>query len=266
MNLSDIKLEAGGHSSREMGMCVMEAAAFVAGREHTDHPPCVAAPIAAFLRNYNDRIPDEPRQDLVQFLEPVLDTAGDGQDERRRWLAADHAVRVFTPVWLEAAGLDEQATALRRVKPLTDRKSTLAARAAAAAAADAAAASYAARAAAYAAAYADAADAAAAYAYAARAAAASYAARAAAYAAAYAAADAAAAAAAAAAASYAARAAAYAADADAAARRETLIKRVHPLVLEFLPTLINPGASGEPESRVAEGRERGRGRRHRGAK
>ena len=206
MNLSDIKLEAGGHSSREMGMCVMEAAAFVAGREHTDHPPCVAAPIAAFLRNYNDRIPDEPRQDLVQFLEPVLDTAGDGQDERRRWLAADHAVRVFTPVWLEAAGLDEQATALRRVKPLTDRKSTLAARAAAAAAADAAAASYAAR------------------------------------------------------------AAAYAADADAAARRETLIKRVHPLVLEFLPTLINPGASGEPESRVAEGRERGRGRRHRGAK
>ncbi len=39
--LDDITLRSGAHSSREDGMCLMEAVSFYAGEKHSDHPTCV---------------------------------------------------------------------------------------------------------------------------------------------------------------------------------------------------------------------------------
>src|SRR5690606_22525922 len=51
-------LTEGSHSSIEQGMCVMEAVAYVAGESWTDRPRCVSPTIAAFMRSWNDSLPD----------------------------------------------------------------------------------------------------------------------------------------------------------------------------------------------------------------
>ena len=195
--MSDLTLSAGAHATREDGMCLMEAVAYISGEPHSDHPECACPVLAAYGRALNDRMPDDLRSALLADLAPrLVGTRSTPEVERRRaYVVADHAVRMIAPLALDAEGLSEQAAALRTlpqiVDPLTARTASYAA------------ASYAAYAAAAAAAAADAAYAAADAAYAA----ADYAAAAAAADAAYAAADYAAARAAGAAA-----AAAYAAD------------------------------------------------------
>lgn len=51
-----------GKHDRGQGMCAMEAAAYLAGEPHSDHPKCVSPVIATFLRNWNDGLPDDQRQ------------------------------------------------------------------------------------------------------------------------------------------------------------------------------------------------------------
>ena len=68
-----LELKSGGHSTRADGMCVMEAAAYLAGRKHGDAPPCVCPVIGAFLRNWNDNLPDdETRTRLLKPLVPLV--------------------------------------------------------------------------------------------------------------------------------------------------------------------------------------------------
>lgn len=55
-------LQSGAHDNPEAGMCVMEAVAYVAGEKFTDHPKCASPSIAAFMRSWNDRLPDKDRQ------------------------------------------------------------------------------------------------------------------------------------------------------------------------------------------------------------
>ena len=116
--LDTIRLAAGGHDADDGRMCVMEAAAWVAGEEWADHPACVSAVIGAFMRRWNDDLDDEGRQRLKAFVPRVIGTAGDGQDDVRGWLAADWLVRVHTPAWLDLAGLASAAAALRALPDL----------------------------------------------------------------------------------------------------------------------------------------------------
>ena len=117
--LGPLKLERGAHD-RGTGMCAMEAAAYLAGEKHSDHPVCVSPVIAAFLRSWNDGLPDADRQMLKPLIVRVLHTNTGAADETTRaWLATDWLVRVHTPAWLDLAGLTADATALRNLPALT---------------------------------------------------------------------------------------------------------------------------------------------------
>ena len=113
IDLDTITLTPGAHSSRADGVCIMEAAAWLAGEKHSDHPQCVSPVLAGFGRRLNDALPDDRRQYLKSFLPRLLNTAGDGRDETRGYMALDWLIRMYTPVWLDLAGLTAEASALR---------------------------------------------------------------------------------------------------------------------------------------------------------
>lgn len=121
-----VPLTHGGHNSRGEGVCAMELDAWLAGRPHTDRPPCVSSVLSNFARTWNDNLGGDTedgiriRNELIRPLLPrFLGTAGDGQDSARGYLAFDWLVRVFTPAWL---GLNvptgEWAQALRDLAPI----------------------------------------------------------------------------------------------------------------------------------------------------
>jgi hypothetical protein len=79
-----IRLAKGKHQSAEQGACVMELASMLAGEPFTDHPQSVSAPIASFLRRYNDLLDDRRRQDLYPYAARVVGTASRPQVEFAR--------------------------------------------------------------------------------------------------------------------------------------------------------------------------------------
>ena len=122
MALSDIHLSRGMHLTREEGMCLLEAVAFLAGEEHSDRPVCVHPVLASYGHGLNDAIFPE-REDLHDRLrslaQRLVGTAnGDGQ----RWglMAADWLVRTYTPAWLRLVPeLVEHAEGLERLDEIT---------------------------------------------------------------------------------------------------------------------------------------------------
>ncbi len=95
-------------------MCVMELSAYLAREPHSDSPACVSPVLASFLRSWNDSLDDVTRQRLRPYAKRVLNTAGDpAAEDRRAWMATDWIVRVYTPAWLDLAGLAEDAAILR---------------------------------------------------------------------------------------------------------------------------------------------------------
>ncbi len=58
-----------GSHSPDSKFCVMEAVAYVAGEPWSDSPECVSPVIAAFLRSWNDSMPDAERTQKV-YLTP----------------------------------------------------------------------------------------------------------------------------------------------------------------------------------------------------
>jgi hypothetical protein len=79
-----IRLAKGKHQSAEQGACVMELASMLAGEPFTDHPQSVSAPIASFLRRYNDVLDDRRRQDLYPYAAKVVGSAGRPEVELAR--------------------------------------------------------------------------------------------------------------------------------------------------------------------------------------
>lgn len=129
--LDNISLARGAHSSKRMGMCAMEAVAWLAGEEHSDSPQCVCPVVAAFVRRMNDRLRDDSeRTRLLRPLLPVLiGTKSTPEVERRRaFLAADWSVRVSVPMLLRALGHDERAAKLEACAEVVGSETALAAR------------------------------------------------------------------------------------------------------------------------------------------
>jgi hypothetical protein len=121
--LSDLTLQAGAHRARNNGLCAMEAVAWLAGEKHSDQPQCVSPVIGAFMRNWNDSLPtDEDRDRLLKpLLSLTLNTRTTDADEiTRATMAQDWIIRVFTPAWLDAAKLTDEAKALRELPEITD--------------------------------------------------------------------------------------------------------------------------------------------------
>jgi hypothetical protein len=114
-------LKSGAHEGHD-NFCIMEAVAFVAGEPWSDHPACACPVIGAFLRVWNDGLPDDERDMLLRPLIALLPgTRADAATEHRRSLmAADWLVREQTPAWLQLAGLTKQADLLRALPEITD--------------------------------------------------------------------------------------------------------------------------------------------------
>lgn len=105
-----IRLGKGKHQTPQQGACVMELASMLAGEPFTDHPRSASAPIASFLRRYNDLLDERRRQDLYPYAARVVGTAAapaielarterllawaDELWERRRWPARCRLIAV----------------------------------------------------------------------------------------------------------------------------------------------------------------------------
>ncbi|HEX8382423.1 MAG TPA: hypothetical protein VF592_03510 [Sphingomonas sp.] len=99
----------------------MEAAAYIAREPFSDHPACVDKAIAAFLRTWNDALPDEERRMLLPLIPLTVGTAGSEKlSERRALLAVDWYIRVHTPAWLRLAGLTKQADNLAALPAIVE--------------------------------------------------------------------------------------------------------------------------------------------------
>jgi hypothetical protein len=121
IDLDAIELAEGAHPSWEDGACLLEAVSYVAGEPWTDHPECVCPVLAAFGRAWNDALPDDKRTELLRpFIPKLIGTRStvDVQDARA-FMATDWAVRTYTPVWLRAVGLEEEATELEALPELS---------------------------------------------------------------------------------------------------------------------------------------------------
>jgi hypothetical protein len=119
--LDTIQLAHGKHDTPENGMCLLEAAAYIAGEPFTDHPECVCPVLAAFGRSWNDALDNDTRNRILKpFIPHLIGTrTTPAVQDARAFMAADWAVRTYTPVWLRAAGIEEEAAALEQLDALT---------------------------------------------------------------------------------------------------------------------------------------------------
>ncbi len=119
--IDGIVLKGGAHRSPDAGMCLLEAVAYIAGETHSDHPDCVCPVLAAFGRAWNDLLDDEARNRILKpFLPRLVGTRSTPEvQDARAFMAADWAVRTFTPAWLRKAGLDDDAAALEALAVLS---------------------------------------------------------------------------------------------------------------------------------------------------
>lgn len=115
-------LQAGGHKGPKDGACIMELVSFVAGEPWSDSPACACPVISAFLRSWNDALPDGDRDALLRPLVPRLigTRSTPAMEQRRATMAADWLIRTHTPAWLRLAGLATQADALASLPEITD--------------------------------------------------------------------------------------------------------------------------------------------------
>jgi hypothetical protein len=113
-------LAKGSHPTPADGLCAMEWVSYIAGEKHTDQPVCVDLPLRSFCIGLNDALDDTDRQRLRPYLGRCIGTAGDGRTSERGYLCLDWIVRVYTPTWLELAGLTEDAARLRALPEIVD--------------------------------------------------------------------------------------------------------------------------------------------------
>lgn len=113
---------AGEHNSREEGMCIMEAVAYVAGEPHSDRPECACPVISMFMRTWNDGLETgEDRSRLLsQFVFRLPGTKSTPEIELRRgemcldWLVRETAIAMY-----KTANLRREADSLYRLPEVT---------------------------------------------------------------------------------------------------------------------------------------------------
>ena len=130
----------------------MEMVSFLAGEEWSDMPQCASPVVSKFVQILNDRMGQDFRDKLQAYVPKLIGTASPAHDQERAEFLAWSAIKVFTPIALDAIGLHEKAQELRdfdkarglRIAADAARAAADAADAAAFAAADAADAAHAA--------------------------------------------------------------------------------------------------------------------------
>lgn len=87
--LKTIYLSFGAHTTREDGMCLMEAVAFLAGEPHSDRPECACPVIGRIARTLNDSCNDDERQSIIGALQwRIVGTKSTPEIERQRAMMA----------------------------------------------------------------------------------------------------------------------------------------------------------------------------------
>ena len=79
-----VRLARGCHQSPDQGACVLELASMLAAEPFSDHPQSVCPVIGAFLRAYNDGLPDDRRQDLYEYAAKIVGTTSGRRVRRER--------------------------------------------------------------------------------------------------------------------------------------------------------------------------------------
>lgn len=94
---------SGKHSSRDEGMCVMEAVAYIAGEEHSDHPQCVCPVLSKFCRSWNDGLLSDAERNkwLGPFVWRLPGTFSPEHEELRRQMMVDWLCREVLPRTLD---------------------------------------------------------------------------------------------------------------------------------------------------------------------
>ncbi len=120
--LPTLVLTVGDHDAPAAGVCMLEAAAWMAGERWTDRPACVAVPLATMGRGLNDVLPDDQRQALRPLLPRLLGTSGRPEvDERASLLALDWLTRTYLPTWLRLVpALTGHVDAIEATGPIVD--------------------------------------------------------------------------------------------------------------------------------------------------
>lgn len=112
----------GAHFTREIGMCVMEAVAYLAGEPHTDRPECASPIITSLAIWLNDAASDELRQELLQPLPfRIIGTRASFEIEHQRtYMATDWVVRTIYPMLLREADFEDSAKSLESLPVICD--------------------------------------------------------------------------------------------------------------------------------------------------
>jgi hypothetical protein len=137
MDLATIRFGVGSHHATiaptgNRDLCIMEAVAYIAGEPWSDAPECASPVIAAFMRSWNDSLPDADRDRLLPaavWVPRLVGSRGDvATEERRSYLALDWSIRVHTTAWLDLVpSLVLHASALRALPEIVDLSSAQAA-------------------------------------------------------------------------------------------------------------------------------------------
>jgi hypothetical protein len=102
----------------------MELVAWLAGEPWSDSPQCVCPTITAFLRNWNDSLPDDKIRTrlLLPYAPRVVGTRStDAIAERRAYMALDWLIRTNLPAWLDLTeSLRPHARDLRALDEIVD--------------------------------------------------------------------------------------------------------------------------------------------------
>ena len=121
--LDSVNLGKGAHEPDGIA-CAMEAVARISNQEWSDAPPNTSSVIGAFMRNWNDNLPDDATRNrlLKPLLLDIVDTKSTLAIERRRsYMALDWFIREHVPAWLDLTPtLKPSGDALRAAGEIVD--------------------------------------------------------------------------------------------------------------------------------------------------
>ena len=103
-----------GHSEDPSGgACAMDAVNWLVHGKHGDQPACACPVIGRYVIGLNDAMPHDQRQRLLPFLHRIAGSRSPDHEQARAEILARGAVRVLTPLVLDAEGLTAEAARLR---------------------------------------------------------------------------------------------------------------------------------------------------------
>jgi hypothetical protein len=123
--LAEFKLSSGSHSSPAVGVCAMEAVAWMAGEAHSDAPQCACPVLGAYTRSINDGMGDHHRPLLNPLILSLIGTRSQEHELIRAAYIAKQITRRVVPLAYDAVGLTDSAAKLRALPsdaPLSDYK------------------------------------------------------------------------------------------------------------------------------------------------